>query len=121
MAPSTLVTLSLVMSIGAVADISSAGVLTAPMSRRLVRTESDRQQVAHLLARLTQAARQLHGPSAKFAVAAAPTCAPFALGYVLQLPTVRTGPADEADFRPAPAPPGLAHLIDLPPPADALA
>lgn len=115
--PSTLVTLSLVVSVSAVADATGAGALTSTISRRLSRPDSDRHQVAQILACLTQAARQLHGPGADGAAPPSQAIAPRAIGLVLQMPgpSLRTAVRDGRQ-RP-PAAPWLAHLIDLPPPA----
>ena len=115
--PATLVALSLLVSAGAMAEVSSTTMLTGPMSNRLARTESQREQVAQLLACLTQAAKELHGRGSDRDLPAADASWLRSPVPALDLSSSRLGMADAGDDRRPTATPWPAHLIDLPPPA----
>ncbi len=115
--PAALVAVSLLVSAGALAEASGAGaLLVGPTSRRLARTGSERDQVAQLLACLTQAAKELHGRGADRNLDHNDAATHRSFDLVLQLPGNVPGLKDQSDdLRPA-ATPWPAHLIDLPPP-----
>jgi len=116
--PATLVAVALLVSAGAVAEASGAGaMLVGPNSRRLARTGSEREQVAQLLASLTQAAKELHGRGADRHLDHNDAAAHRSFALVLELPGNCLGLTDQCDDRRPAATPWPAHLIDLPPPA----
>ncbi len=115
--PAAMVALSLLVSAGAVAETSGGGVFASGSSRRLVRTSGERDQVAQLLACLTEAAKELRGQGADRNLSAVDGVAHQSFALVLDLPGNCLGMArHHLDRAPAEAP-WLAHLIDLPPPA----
>jgi hypothetical protein len=114
--PATLLTLALLMSVFAAADGSITTTLAGPTSRRVLTTVSQREQVAHLLACLSKAARQFHGRSASI-VPAAPAHGFLQSGQFNSIRALAIKPSARGVRPRTLAPPALAHLIDLPPPA----
>jgi len=108
LAPSTLVALALVMSMGASVEVVSAAAVT-----RSVGPRTDEKQVAELLATFTQAAKQLGGRTTDFSIASRTTSPTTCLAAAL----VEIAPIHD-DRLPAPAAPVRPHLTDLPPPTD---
>lgn len=115
-APSTLIALAMVMSLSSVTATSSAMTTASLEPARLVRPESDREQVAHLLACLTEAARELHGRGGNQAIPAGPTVWSHPLARILHLSSFICRPQAEQARRLPPLSPGHPHLTDLPPP-----
>ena len=115
--PTTLVAFSLLVSAGAMAEASSTTLLAGPMSNRLARTDPHRDQVAQLLACLTQAAKELHGRGADRDLPAVDAIWSRSSVPALDLCGNRLGMTDRGDDRRPAATPWPAHLIDLPPPA----
>lgn len=115
--PATLVAVSLLVSAGALAEAAGAGALVVgPTSRRLDRAGSEREQVAQLLACLTQAAKELHGRGADRNLDHNDAATHGSFDLVLELPGVCLGLTDQRNDRLPAATPWPAHLIDLPPP-----
>ena len=112
-----MVAVSLLVSAGALAEASGAGaLLVGPASRRLARTGSEREQVAQLLACLTQAAMELHGRGTDRNLDHNDAVTHRSFDLVLELPGNALGLTDQCDDRRPAATPWPAHLIDLPPP-----
>jgi len=110
-APSTLVALALVMSVGAPVMAMPQPTAATVEHTRVVRQDGDDEQVARLIAAINAAAHKHHPRTSH----AADLSLPPTLAAAIRMPW--PAPPTPSAAPPAATTDGRLHLIDLPPPA----